>query len=44
MAYDFLVVDKDENLVQDLRTVTESAIVVDDYDKKSIKRFRREKL
>ena len=36
-GYDFLVVDKDENLVQDLRTVTESAIVVDDYDKKSIK-------
>lgn len=37
IGYDFLVVDKDENLVQDLRTVTESAIVVDDYDKKSIK-------
>ena len=39
-GYDFLVVDKDENLVQDLRTVTESAIVVDDYDKKSIKAFK----
>lgn len=35
-GYDFLVIDDDESLVQDLRAITENAIVVDDYDKKSI--------
>lgn len=36
-GYDLLVMDTHENLVQDLRTVTESAIIVDAYDKKSLK-------
>lgn len=36
-GYDFLVMDTNENLVQELRAVTESAIVVDSYSKKSIK-------
>lgn len=36
-GYDLLVVDTDESIVQDLRSVTENAIVVDGYDKKSLK-------
>lgn len=36
-GYDLLVMDTDESLVQDLRTATESAIIVDSYDKKSLK-------
>ena len=36
-GYDLLVIDTDENAVEDLRAVTENAIVVDTYDKKTLK-------